>query len=237
MDNTAIQFLEKLPLENKIFIDVGANDGITGSMSYSLEKDGWTGILIEPNPVLANHLKATRKSIVANFAISNTEIPLEFNLVSGPANLHGLSRFDYSPEFGEMVKKHSGSIEKCLVNCKKLSSVLDTNHIPKNFSFLKVDVEGHELEVFKSLNLELYQPLLIIAEDNTKDLNKSVRKFLKLYNYSVVARIGTNNFYVQGSNISKFIPSFLSAQLKFTRWDLKRIVWKFFGKEFKSNNI
>lgn len=237
MDNSAISFLEKLHLTNKTFVDVGANDGMTNSMTYTLEKSGWSGILIEPNPILINELQAKRTSKIINCAISNSESPMAFHIVSGEGNLHGLSRFDYTPEFEELVKRNSGTIEKKLVECKMLKNVLLQNQIPIDFSFLKVDVEGHELEVFKCLNLDEFFPVLIVAEDNSKDLNKTVRQYLKQFNYYVIARKGTNNYFVKKSNIIKFIPSFISAKFTFARWDLKRVLWKLFGKEFVSKNI
>lgn len=69
MDNTAIDFLKKLGCENRLFVDVGANDGITGSMTYNLEQNGWSGILIEPNPILIEELKNKRTSIIINCVI------------------------------------------------------------------------------------------------------------------------------------------------------------------------
>ena len=32
------------------FVDVGANDPQVGSQSWHLEQEGWTGILVEPQP-------------------------------------------------------------------------------------------------------------------------------------------------------------------------------------------
>jgi hypothetical protein len=34
-----------------IYVEVGANDGVTQSYTYELEKLGWHGILIEPSKV------------------------------------------------------------------------------------------------------------------------------------------------------------------------------------------
>lgn len=236
-DNSAIYFLNKLSITDQKFVDVGANDGETNSMTYALEKSGWTGILIEPNPILAESLPLKRSSSVVNCAVSSSNASLEFNIVSGPGNLHGLSRFNYTPEFEKHVQKHGGAIEKKIVNCKTLESILSEVSFPKKFAFLKVDVEGHELEVFKSLNLNQYSPRLIVAEDNTKDRDKSVRKYLQRFNYIVIARKGTNNFYVKREDVIKFLPSYFLAKLIFAKWDIKRFIWKLSGKEFVSNNI
>ena len=36
--------------ENKFYVDIGANDGITLSNTYFLEKNGWDGIAVKPIP-------------------------------------------------------------------------------------------------------------------------------------------------------------------------------------------
>lgn len=43
-----------------VFIDVGANDGITFSNTYALEQIGWTGICIEPHPDIFLKLRGNR---------------------------------------------------------------------------------------------------------------------------------------------------------------------------------
>lgn len=74
-------FLKKLNISKGIFVDVGANDGQMGSMTYELEKNGWSGILIEPNPILVINLKKIRTSPVFPYAISSTEGDLPFLLL------------------------------------------------------------------------------------------------------------------------------------------------------------
>jgi len=234
---TANYFFSKLKIKNGFFIDVGANDGATGSMTYPLENDGWKGLLIEPNPVLVEKIKTIRKSPVVQTAISNVEDKLKFYIVEGPANLHGLSRLSITPEFRDHVKKHNGVIKEHIVNCSKLDTVLNNSNITNEIDFLKIDVEGHELTVLQGLDLQKFRPKIITAEDNTKDKNKEVRKYLKTKGYTVIARSGTNNWYATSKNTAPFLCQRLKAEYTFLRWDLKRFIFKVFGKNFKSNHI
>src|SRR5690606_17058972 len=81
------------------FVDVGANDGKTGSNSLYLEENGWSGVLVEPNPNLQTELKMNRpQGLIKQYAITE-EAAIEFNCVRGEGNLHGLSRIDSSEEF------------------------------------------------------------------------------------------------------------------------------------------
>merc|ERR1712227_53764 len=62
---------------NGFFIEAGAHDGATLSNSLLLEKDfGWTGLLVEPNPISFKLLKKKhRKSFAINSCISTTSHP------------------------------------------------------------------------------------------------------------------------------------------------------------------
>jgi hypothetical protein len=52
------------------FVDVGANDPQVGSQSFALEQAGWRGILVEPQPDLAEKLKRVRAARVFAAACS-----------------------------------------------------------------------------------------------------------------------------------------------------------------------
>jgi hypothetical protein len=46
------------------FVDVGANEPQTDSETWHLERAGWTGVLVEPQPDLAERLRRTRSAKV-----------------------------------------------------------------------------------------------------------------------------------------------------------------------------
>ena len=56
---------------NGFFVDIGANDGITGSNTYFFEKElNWTGVCIEPQPDIFHKLTDNRETECHNCAIS-----------------------------------------------------------------------------------------------------------------------------------------------------------------------
>ena len=52
------------------FVDVGANAPKDGSQSYALERQGWNGVLVEPQPDLAAALRRERRAKVYAVACS-----------------------------------------------------------------------------------------------------------------------------------------------------------------------
>ncbi len=229
-------FIHKLDIKNGKFVDVGANDGIIGSMTYGLENNGWKGILIEPNPVLVERLKQVRTSPVLQFAISSTEGELPFYIVEGPDNLHGLSRFNYTKEFETHVNNSGGKVIKIIVHVKKISNIISEMSNLDKIDFLKIDVEGHELEVLKSFDFDKFHPMLIVTEDNFKDADKSVRNLLHSKGYEVIARDRINYWFAPKSEINKFLPDYLHAKFRFLRWDIKRSIYKVLNKKIHTGN-
>lgn len=229
-------FLQKMNISNGKFVDVGANDGMIGSMTYDLEKKGWSGILIEPNPILVENLKKIRTSPVFPFAISSVEGDLPFYIVQGPGNLDGLSRFNYTNEFENHVKSCGGTVKKTIVQVRKISSIMSEAQDLKEIDFLKIDVEGHELEVLKSFDFEHFHPRLIVTEDNFKDADKSVRKLLRTKGYKVIARDRINYWFAPKSEVKNFLYDYLHAKIRFVRWDIKRFIYKLINRKFQTGN-
>ena len=67
---------EFLPFENGVYLEVGANNGISQSNTILLERRfNWSGLLIEPVPRLFRQCRRARKrSTVVNYAITPPEL-------------------------------------------------------------------------------------------------------------------------------------------------------------------
>ena len=59
-------------VKNKLFLDLGANNGIDLSSTYLLEKLGWTGLLVEPNLELISSLSNNRSADILSAAVAPT---------------------------------------------------------------------------------------------------------------------------------------------------------------------
>ena len=176
-------FLGKQP---GYFVEVGANDPVEGSQTWHLEALGWTGVLIEPLPLLAEQLRSARKARVVECACSSPEnagSTREF-FVAG-----ALSSFD--PNLMEARATAQGSIT---VSVKTLDQVLDEANAPTPIDFLSIDVEGHEVDVLKGFDLGRWRPRLLLLEDHLLSLDK--HRFIAASGYKLFRRTALNNWYV-----------------------------------------
>ena len=63
---------------------------------------------------------------------------------------------------------HSNKLKKEVIEIKTrtLDSILEDNNLEPNFDLLSIDVEGHEMEVFKGFSIDKWRPKLILLEDH-----------------------------------------------------------------------
>jgi FkbM family methyltransferase len=161
------------------FMDVGAAMPRKYSNTFMLQDafDGH-GVLVEPHPVLAEHLRQERASsrvVVLQCAAGNSD------------------RHDSLIEFGPLSTLASGVEpdmftrlrEKRLIEGRSLQTevqsmrrILNENGLVGGVAFLSIDVEGADLEVLKAYPMEIGKPNLIVIEHN---LNRTVENQINQY--------------------------------------------------------
>jgi FkbM family methyltransferase len=172
--------------EPGFFVEVGANHPVVGSQSWHLEQHGWQGILIEPQPDLATELAKVRRAKVFAVACSSSKkagLRLPFFVAGG---LSSLERETMAP--GSEVE---AVIE---VDVRTVDDVLTEAGARQPIDFLSIDVEGHEIEVLRGLDVMRWRPRLILLEDHVGNLDK--HRFMKSLGYRLVRRTGLNGWYV-----------------------------------------
>ena len=167
------------------FVEVGANEPRTLSQTWDLEQQGWRGILIEPQPELAEVLRRERTAQVFAVACSSRERSgscLQLHL-AGPH-----SSFDSKLNLPG-VRPH-GVID---VPLRCLDQIL-TEASAAQIDFMSIDVEGHELEVLDGFDLARWRPRLLLIEDLL--LHRRLHDYLTDHGYRWMRRTGINNWYV-----------------------------------------
>jgi FkbM family methyltransferase len=168
------------------FVDVGANAPREGSQSWQLEQSGWTGVLVEPQPDLADALKRERTAKVYAVACSrpgNAGKTLTLYLAGIQSSLVA--------DFYVAGVRREGTIA---VPVTTLDQVLADAGAPSPLDFVSIDVEGHAIEVLDGFTLARWQPRLLLIEDIVQDL--SLHRALTRQGYRWFRRTGINSWYV-----------------------------------------
>lgn len=134
-----LTFLKKYVKKSWICLDIGANIGFyTLNLSKLVDKNGKI-YAIEPSPT-------NYKKLNENIAINNLDNCITSNIALSSQS--GEFLFSVSPHhnsgWGRLGKWKSAQSE-VIVNVKTLDDFLIFNNI-SNIDFLKIDIEGHELE-------------------------------------------------------------------------------------------
>lgn len=172
-------------VDHGYFVEVGANQPENESQTFSLEQRGWTGVLVEPQPDLADQLRRRRSAKVFAAACTSRR-NAGSNMVLYLAGGH--SSFDRKLNLAE-IKPH-GAIE---VPTRTLDQIL-LEAGARSIDFISIDVEGHELDVLDGFDLERWSPRLILVEDFL--LHLQLHRCLTRRGYRWLRRTGINNWYV-----------------------------------------
>jgi FkbM family methyltransferase len=186
------------------FVDVGANDPEQMSQTWHLERLGWRGVLIEPQPALAEKLKEQRRAAVFACACSSPQnagkmLPFQLAGIQSSLNLN----------FFVAGMRKEAMIE---VPARTLDDILTEVNAPVPIDLLSIDVESHEIDVLNGVTLARWRPRLILIEDLA--LNLRLHRLLQACGYKWVRRTGLNGWYVPAAS-----PLSVSA---FGRWQFFR---------------
>jgi FkbM family methyltransferase len=187
---------------NGYCVEVGANDGRTGSASYLFEQRGWECLLVEPIPALVEEIREHRSCRVVNCAASSREGEASFFIAE---QVEALSTLDLTPRRLAWIEQAGGGVKEITVRTATLDSLLTEAGFPE-VQFVTIDVEGHELAVLEGFTLEVYKPRIVIIEDNSASGDRRVVKHMSKRGYVHFRRTGVNEWYAHESDVELVQP-------------------------------
>ena len=178
------------------FVDVGAHHPTRFSNTWKFYQAGWRGINIDPTPGSMEPFRELRpEDVNLEVGISREAAMRKFYCYNEPA-LNGIDN-----DRREELKDTHYKLERILdIETLPLSEIL-RRHEGKFVSpnFLTIDVEGLEIEVLSSLDLNKYPFDFILIEQRLSDLaalgDSEVWKFVTERGYKAVACTGRTVFY------------------------------------------
>ena len=185
---------------NGIFVDIGANDGVTISNTVLLERNfGWTGIAVEPIPSVFEKLKSNRKCHMVHGCVTPNAGKAKFlEMVGGTHMLSTLAMHNVgltARRLRKSAKRNNATINEIDVECFTFHSLVEKYGI-KEVDFLSVDTEGGELEILKSIDFDKV-PVRVISVENNYFVS-SIRRFLESEGFIYIGTFKIDEIYIFG---------------------------------------
>ena len=189
--------LTKAPLHltRPTYLDIGTHDPIKSNNTYGFYCDGGRGVLMEPNPALADRIRAERpEDRLLSVGVGVDDTPeLDFYMFDDDQ----LNTFDR--EYAERVQKAPAN--RKLLRVIKVPLLPINRVIAEHFGgtapdALSIDVEGLDLAILRTLDFGKYRPKVICTETlktTTFDHTPEIGKLLESKGYELWGRTFANS--------------------------------------------
>jgi hypothetical protein len=181
-DNFIRNFFDEIPLRYLRYLDIGANNVGFGE-TYSFYKNGFTGVLVEPNLDLAVKLRETRpRDTVVNVGVWIDE--------SAAA--------DDSQNIDSKAKTHSICVNQLI-----------EEHFTESPDLISIGARYFNLNVLKTFDFERFCPAVFCIETigfediNPNDRIDDIFAFFERNNYRILKQISTHSVFVN-KNLYEF---------------------------------
>lgn len=170
------------------FIDIGAYDVFRLSNTRRLVELGWSGVLVEADPVnykgIAEFYRDEPKIQVLNFAVGNSDEDLKFYSSGGDA-------------VSTSVNEHRTKWEKGGVNFSEIT--VPQRHVSdflqehgKDVLFISIDTEATNMDIFRSIPDHVFEQIEMLCIEHDNCIVEIVGK---------LAPFGLNTVHINAENI------------------------------------
>ena len=159
------------PMPGRYFVDIAANDAVTLSNTLHLERLGWDGLCIEPNPQFWWGLAHRRCAVIGAVVAESDNGQVAFNFL--PGGTGGIMRSDVKRTGYQLQMQHAmqhihphGAHSSSTQNrpTLKLERALQHAHAPRVIDYVSLDVEGAEPLLLKAFPFDRYAVRLLSIE-------------------------------------------------------------------------
>jgi FkbM family methyltransferase len=177
------------------YVDVGANHPELDSVTKIFYDKGWSGINIEPNDMLNAALCEQRpRDVNIKAGLSSQPGQLTFRSYD---SFDGLSTFSRDTKETFEAGRPDAAYTDSHIEVLCLAELLQAHRPNGDIHFLKVDVEGLELEVLLGNKWDRFRPwILCIERTQDQARREAISTFLEACTYSQVFFDGINDYFV-----------------------------------------
>jgi len=203
-------FFRRLRIDKPTYLDIGANHPTFLSNTYLFYTRGSSGVLVEPNPLLAQTLcrKRKRDKVIPVGISPSSFMPedMDFYLYENNA-LNTFSEKDVAYWKSQNVS--------CLlrVAVPVVPFKILVPYFKDSPDFISLDAEGMDLDILKSIDFNTCRPKLICAETLGRCLDRQaprkrtdISEFLLSKGYVVYADTYINTLFIREEYAHHFFP-------------------------------
>ncbi len=184
--------------DHGVFIDIGANDGVSFSNTLFFEEKGWRGVCVEPHPIIFKELAKRRSCHTINACISDQNTEVAFLVVDGPSHmLSGITEFidkRHKERIEKDITRSGGSTREIAIQALTPRHLLEQYKIDK-VNFLSIDTEGCELAILKNFDFDNTSVECISVENGSR--SSQIFKYLVSAGFSLKCCVGCDEIYLK----------------------------------------
>jgi FkbM family methyltransferase len=189
LDNIVLSFFKDTD-ESKVFVEAGGSHPTDQNNTYILEKNGWSGLIVEPKLDFNEHYKSIRpNSILENYVL--VDFDYKSDKIEGDFKYYMMGGTINTFEFKDWNPSE--------YDCCTLQSLLDKHNISK-IHFLSLDTEGTEKGILDGIDFDKTFIHLIIVETHVINGVQTNFDFLLNKNFEKVYEYKQHVFYLNKSS-------------------------------------
>lgn len=190
------------------FVDIGAHDGISGSNTFRFALEGARGLCLEPVRETFTKLQwlYLLNDRVETLRLGVSDADRETEIVAADV-------LAYLPETEDHQHSSFYDLPPCereRVTLRRFSVIAEMHDLPESIDLLSIDVEGHELNVLRSVPFDRYTFKCIIVETHLREADseevgwshrdlEEIECLLEANGYRLAATTFVNTIYVHRS--------------------------------------
>lgn len=196
--------LEQLDLTKPTYLDIGSYHPVVSNNTYLLYAVGGRGVLVEPNPFLAEMSRRVRPedTMVEAGVTSGKRGEADYYVIQGRPQLNTFSKAQADRYLAE-----GGKIEKTV----KMPMIPIDELLAEHFGesppdLLSIDVEGLDLSVLQSMDFARWRPPVICVETlvyGSKALVPEIFDLLREQDYVVRGATFVNTIFVDAKRLAE----------------------------------
>ena len=191
-DMVLIELADRLGIKDLQYLDIGVCHPVTRNNTYSLYELGYTGVLVEPNPMfhgLVTHYRPNDTLLKCGAGVTEGEL----NYYAFP-DVPGFGTFNSS--LGTDRRNMGFKCEVSQIPIKGINEIIEQN-FERYPNVVDIDAEGIDFQLLNAMDSRKYPVEIIMCE--TQNVEAQFNQLMTEKGYRRYAIVGENTVYLRAN--------------------------------------